>query len=67
MQPVNQSAAVQMAPLSIIRRAIRSTKQKANAVHPLPNDHTFDIPDDDKTLENSKIFMLHDSGNNDPN
>ena len=66
MQQVNQSAAVQMAPLSTIRRAIRYTKQKANAVHPLPNDRAFDIPDEYKTLENGEIFLLHDSGNADP-
>src|ERR1700733_10820693 len=56
-----------MASLSVIRRAIRSTKQTTRAVHPLPRDRSFDNPGDYQTLENGEIFLLHDSGNVDPN
>jgi hypothetical protein len=66
LQHLSQQAAVEMAPLSIIRRAIRSAKQKRNAVHPLPTDRTFAIPDEYKTLENGEAFLLHDSGIQDP-
>jgi hypothetical protein len=67
LQQLSQAAAVQMAPLRTVRRAIRSTKQKANAVHPVPTDRTFAIPDEYTTLENGEGFLLHDSGTNDPN
>ena len=67
MQQVSESVAIQMAPLPIIRRAIRHAKQKSNAVHPVPADRAFDIPNEFKTLKNGEIFLLHDSGNNDIN
>ena len=67
LQHLSQQAAVELTPLPTIRRAIRSCKQKVNAVHPLPKTRSFPIPDEYKTLDNGEDFLLYDSGQLDPN
>ena len=67
LQVISQQAAVQMASIPTIRRAIRSAKQEKNAVYPLPTSRNFTIPDEYKTLPNGEDFLLHDSENADSN
>ena len=67
LQVISQQDAVQLASIPTIRRAIRSAKLKKNAVYPLPTSRNFRIPGEYKTPPNGKDFLLHDSGNADPN
>lgn len=67
LQQLSQGAAVQMVPLRHVRRYIRLHKQTANAVHPVPPDRAFDIPEEYKTLGNGERFILFDSGSHDTN
>jgi hypothetical protein len=67
LQQLSQQAAVQMVPIQHLRRNIRRVKQKKNAVHPLPVDRTFEIPEEYKSLADGENFLLYDSGCDDPN
>ena len=67
LQQLSQQAAVQMVPIRHIRRNIRRVKQKKNAVHPLPVDRTFEIPEEYKSLADGEKFLLYNSGCDDPN
>ena len=67
LQQLSQQAAVQMVPLRHVRRTIRMTKQRKNAVHPIPSDRTFEIPEEYRSLQNGENFLLHDSGMDDLN
>jgi hypothetical protein len=52
LQTLSQEAAVQMAPVRHVRRCIRRTRNHAIAVHPIPTDRSFVIPDEFKRLAN---------------
>ena len=52
LQQLSQRAAVQMVSVRHVHRAIRMAKQKANAVHPIPSDCSFEIPAEYTKLEN---------------
>lgn len=67
LQQLSQQAAVQMVPLRHVRRTIRMAKQKKNAVHPIPSDRAFEIPQEYRSLCSGENFLLHDSGMADPN
>ena len=55
-------SASQVPPLRTIRRNIRRQRQKAQQPHPLPQSvEEIEIPDEYKTLENGKLFLLYDN------
>ena len=67
LQQLGEEAAVQMTPIRHVRRTIRRVKQKKNAVHPLPTDRAFEIPEEYSRLVDGENFLLYDSGCDDPN